>query len=629
MAAAPTPKDRFTALDTLAVVREIRNRPRLRVDKAFDLPGGGWGLSVRAPGHGRSELRLVPGRYAALVPSGAEHSEDLSPFARELRRLLTGAVVTQVHDPAGERQVELELARGDAGGPILLALELFSPGNLFVVTGGTIVAVAAPRRWAHRTVRVGAPYSRAPARVDPFSADASAIEATLTRSRTDLISTLAARLGLGGPLAEELVVRLELDPHRPASTDAPTTARGLHATLASLRAEVGEAPKGHLVVRGGVAVDATPYPSRRWEGQPDVVTELRETFSDAAETYFRSLVPTPVDPGRAAAEGARRNLERQAEQQRAAIGALASEADELQRRGEALLLAYGAVEAAKEAARAAGTSEAEVDLGGRTVTVPAAGTARETAQALFAESKERRGKLDGARAALAETESKLAAPPDPGPEPGRPTPAGTPGRTFWFERFRWFVSSEGVIVIGGKDAPSNDLLVKRHLKEADRYVHADVHGAASVVVKHPPGGGEIGAETLREAGQWAVSFSKAWRAEHASADAFWVHPDQVSKSAGTGEFVARGAWVIHGTKEFLRDLPLELGLGPTLYEGEERWTVAPPSAVRARGELRFVLTPGDDRLRGEREVELARESGLSRSRLQSMLPAGGLTFRRA
>ena len=101
MPGTPTPKDRFTALDTLAVVREIRARSRARVDKAFDLPQGGWSIALRVPGEGRLELLVVPGRYAALLPFGSDRSEELSPFARELRRLLTGAVLERVTEPAG------------------------------------------------------------------------------------------------------------------------------------------------------------------------------------------------------------------------------------------------------------------------------------------------------------------------------------------------------------------------------------------------------------------------------------------------------------------------------------------------------------------------------------------------
>ncbi|MGA8537735.1 MAG: NFACT RNA binding domain-containing protein, partial [Thermoplasmata archaeon] len=144
----------------------------------------------------------------------------------------------------------------------------------------------------------------------------------------------------------------------------------------------------------------------------------------------------------------------------------------------------------------------------------------------------------------------------------------------------------------------------------------------------PTGSEVVGEPTLREAAQWAVSFSKAWRAGLASGTAFWVHPDQVSKAAASGEFVPRGAWVIHGTKNFVRDVPLEIALGTVVYEGGQRWTAAPESAVRSRGEVRVVLRPGEERDRATVERTLAESLGVSRSLLQSLLPAGGISVLR-
>ena len=56
-------------------------------------------------------------------------------------------------------------------------------------------------------------------------------------------------------------------------------------------------------------------------------------------------------------------------------------------------------------------------------------------------------------------------------------------KKMWFEKFYWFVSSSGQLVLGGRDARQNELLVKRYLRASDLYVHADVHGASSVVIR--------------------------------------------------------------------------------------------------------------------------------------------------
>jgi predicted ribosome quality control (RQC) complex YloA/Tae2 family protein len=634
VAGAPTPKDRFTSLDTLALVRELRAVPRPRVDKVFDAVGGGWSVVFRTPGEGRRELLLVPGVYAALLGAGGpEHGDELSPFARELRRILTGAGLRGATEPAGERYLELVLGRSDDPEPLLVALEMFGTGNLIVAQGGRIVAVAHSRRWAHRQVRVGAEYSRPPVRIDPWLVGPAELEAELARSRNDLTSTLAARLSFGGPVAEELIVRAGLNGTEAASARPPATAERLHAVIAELLREVGDHPTGFLYLREGAAVDATPYASRRWSGEADVVEATRPTFSEAAHEYFRSLVILPPSEADREVERRRQALERLREQQSAAIDTLSGSIRALQETAEAIFAHYPEAEAAIVRARAAGTTDPNVTvtLGDQQLTLRVDRTPREAAQELFVEVKRLQSKLAGARAALAETEGKTGTPVT-APAATAPPAGGEVERRrkpHWFERFRWFISSEGAIVIAGRDASSNDLIVRRNLKAGDLYVHADLHGAASVIVKHPaPGEPAVTEATLREAGQWAVVYSKAWRAGLASASAFWVTHEQVSKSAASGEFVARGAWAIHGTKHLMRDLPTELGLGTVDYQGDALWTAAPPSAIRSRGTVRAVLVPGPERDRNALEAELAAELALTRTRLESLLPAGGISRRR-
>jgi len=633
MPVLPTPKDRFTALDTLAVVRELRTLGPAHVDKAFDLPESGWSLVLRATGLGRRELVLVPGRYCALLAEPPTHAEELTPLAKELRRLLTGATLRSVLEPGGERVVQLTFSRSGEASEFLLVFEIFGTGNLLVVRDGKILAVASPRRWAHRSVRVGADYAPPPGRPDPWRLSVAEIASELGRSRSDIASTLAARLSLGGPIAEELIVREGWNPGEAPAPRASEWAPRLHAGLARLLSEVGDRPIGFVYLRDGDAVDATPYASARWASEEAVVEARREAFSLAAREYFATLAPAPTSGPELEAARARQSLEHLADQQRQAIADLADQMARRKSQAEAIYAHYSEAEAALGRPRppeAESRESIDVELGGTIVPLRVDRDPRASAQGLFEESKRLGTKLAGARSALEATERRLSAPaPPPAPRAPADRAAGGARRARWFEKYRWFVSSEGAVVVAGRDASSNDLVVKRHLKDGDFYVHADLHGAASVVVKHPADGDVTLTDvTFREAGQWAVAYSKAWRAGLASGSAFWVTPEQVSKSSESGEFVARGAWVIRGTKHLLRDLPLELGLGPIDYDGAIRWTVAPPAALRRRGEVRVLLTPGDERERAQREVELARELSVPRPLLQSLLPAGGLTVRR-
>ncbi|XP_013398422.1 nuclear export mediator factor Nemf [Lingula anatina] len=139
-------------------------------------------------------------------------------------------------------------------------------------------------------------------------------------------------------------------------------------------------------------------------------------------------------------------------------------------------------------------------------------------------------------------------------------------KTAWFEKFLYFISSENYLVIGGRDQQQNELLVKRYLTAGDIYVHADLHGASSVVIKNPTGE-PVPPKTLNEAGTMAVCNSAAWDAKVVTS-AWWVYHDQVSKTAPTGEYLTTGSFMIRGKKNYVPPCYLIYGFG-FLFKLEE------------------------------------------------------------
>lgn len=135
-------------------------------------------------------------------------------------------------------------------------------------------------------------------------------------------------------------------------------------------------------------------------------------------------------------------------------------------------------------------------------------------------------------------------------------------KAMWFEKFVFFISSEGYLVLAGKDAQQNEILYKMYLKKGDIYVQADLQGAASVFIKNKPGMSEspIPPSTLSQAGTLAVATSSAWDSK-AVMSAWWVTATQVSKTAPTGEILPTGSFVIQGHKNFLPPAQLLLGFG--------------------------------------------------------------------
>ena len=141
---------------------------------------------------------------------------------------------------------------------------------------------------------------------------------------------------------------------------------------------------------------------------------------------------------------------------------------------------------------------------------------------------------------------------------------------YWFEKFTCFISSEGYLVLGAKDAPQSEIMYNRHLKRGDVFVHADLNGASPVVVKNKPGRANdpIPPSTLSQAGTLVVATSSAWDSK-AVMSAWWVTAEHVSKTTANGDFLSPGNFHVKGEKRFLPPAQLLLGFGLMFKISEE------------------------------------------------------------
>ncbi|XP_074852270.1 ribosome quality control complex subunit NEMF isoform X2 [Carettochelys insculpta] len=180
-------------------------------------------------------------------------------------------------------------------------------------------------------------------------------------------------------------------------------------------------------------------------------------------------------------------------------------------------------------------------------------------------------------------------------------------KVYWFEKFLWFISSENYLVIAGRDQQQNEMIVKRYLKSGDIYVHADLHGATSCVIKNPSGE-PIPPRTLTEAGTMALCYSAAWDARIITS-AWWVYHHQVSKTAPTGEYLTTGSFMIRGKKNFLPPSYLMMGFS-FLFKVEEScvWRHRDERKVKVQDEDMESVTSSTNELVIE-EVELLAPEG--------------------
>lgn len=161
----------------------------------------------------------------------------------------------------------------------------------------------------------------------------------------------------------------------------------------------------------------------------------------------------------------------------------------------------------------------------------------------------------------------------------------------WFEKFRWFYSSTGFLVIAGRDKSSNETVVKKYMEPSDVYFHSDIHGAPHCIIK--TNGKKPDEETKKQAAIFAASFSKAWRENFASLDVYSVKPEQVSKSAPTGEALGSGAFMIYGKREWFKKTPIQLAIGLEKIESEYRVISGPEDAIKKHSAAFLSLKQGD------------------------------------
>jgi hypothetical protein len=133
------------------------------------------------------------------------------------------------------------------------------------------------------------------------------------------------------------------------------------------------------------------------------------------------------------------------------------------------------------------------------------------------------------------------------------------------------------------------MLVKKHMEKNDLYFHADFDGAPSVVVKD---GKDAGEDTLEEAAKAAVTFAKTWKAGIGADTVYYVEPDQVTKDPESGEYLTKGAFVIRGDREYMRNVKVDACVGVYSLDGDMVPMCGPKSAVKAHCDTYVQLEPG-------------------------------------
>lgn len=162
----------------------------------------------------------------------------------------------------------------------------------------------------------------------------------------------------------------------------------------------------------------------------------------------------------------------------------------------------------------------------------------------------------------------------------------------WYHDYHWFYTSNGFLVVCGKNSNDNETLVKKYMETHDIYFHSEVAGSGSCILKNPDKK-EIPITDLEQSGQFVVCRSNAWKPKIIY-NAYWVYPNQVSKTTETGEFVQKGAFIIRGKRNYIKNISFELGASIIRRDKEVEFMISPYRTILNQDKKnRLKITPGN------------------------------------
>jgi len=565
-------------------------------------------------------------------------------FCMALRKYLRNGWLTSIEQHEFERVAVFGFKT--KAGVMRLVLELFGEGNIIVVDDNNeILHALSYKRMRDRNILRGEAFRFAPpSGINPLKiGKGELLEQLRSFGDVEFVRVLARFLGVGGFYAEEILLRADVDKKTACNMLNDSMVDAVFDELQNLISQVKSRELEPCVVldEDGGFVDVVPFRLRRYarfEYKPyGSFNEALDEFYVRVATVEKALAAATEDVDELKREAER--LERIVASQKKALVEAEAEAKGNRRVGDVIYAYSGELQALlnhflackkgrKEWTDVVSDVLAEKEAGAKpyvffesfdakrlAVNVCVDGLSFslglrrklfDNAARFYERGKRAKRKLEGAKTALEETRKKLVkikaklreSEASRKIKPAEVVEALAERKIKpkkWFEKFRWFVSSDGFLVVGGKDAVSNEVLVKKHAKEENIVFHADVVGAPFILIK--TFGKKPSEQCLREACEFAAAFSRGWREGFASVDVYWVKPEQLSKGGPSGEYVPRGGFVVRGKRNWMRGVSLRLAVGVIVENGEFRFVGGPVDAVKTKTDVYVVVVPGD--LRGK------------------------------
>lgn len=517
-------------------------------------------------------------------------------LVKRLRNDLLRSKISEVKQVGAERIAYLTFS--GINNELILVGEFFADGNIILCNKEMkILALLHSIEVRHRTLRVGLHYEPPPQSGLNIFHLTSKDFPDISSVSTPTVRWIGRTLGLPSKYAEEIVYRANIDPQVTVSSLSNKDMENILAATKNLVENIVEGKHEPIIIRNPTGSDISPvvlghigeskctkissfmegldmlFKENLLEGkssQTNTVNQKIEEFEHKLEEQIKAIL---IVKRRASAISgvARSMLELVSKGARTIDDPIISEM--LQSKNSSLVKEKGVL---------------LVNIDDEKIQINPDSSIQAIASSLFNESKRQLKAIELIESMKKKTEKSLENFRKQADIAKDSVVFTVQKKRGWYERYRWFFTSDGLLAIGGRDASSNSSVIRKHLEKNDKIFHAEIYGSPFFTLKNSS---ESSTSSILETAQATVCFSRAWREGLFGLNSYWVNPEQVKMAAPSGQFMAKGSFIIEGQKKFVKVSSLRLGIG--LMENEENFSLmcGPPEAVKKNCTYYVIVEP--------------------------------------
>ena len=525
--------------------------------------------------------------------------EPIEPnkMLRRLRSDLLRAKLTKIEQIGTERIAYFTFTNFEK--EFTLIVEFFGDGNIILCNEERkILALLHSIDVRHRQLRVGLEYAPPPEDgLDVLNLTKESFRELFSTS--GIGKTIGRGLGLPKKYVEEIIRLSGIDPKKPSNEVTNEEFEALYEIITSTLSKVTQGPHDPSVIIEDDVHDA--YPIRF--SDDNLNAKKVDSFNEGLDIVFteeilekgKSLFSSPADKKI-------ESLEKTLTEQKNAINVVLEKSKTI---AEVANLLFTMTSAGQHDIRnemitnslkeknAGIISEKGVPymkINESKIQIDPDSSLPTIASKLFDESKKQKGAVKSIEKLMKKTESKLEKTIEKGEIAKGAVGFKEVRKKSWFERYRWFYTSDEVLAVGGRDSSSNSAIIRKYLEKNDKVFHAEVHGSPFFLLKGEDE--ELLPLSLEEVAHATVCFSRAWQISAYGMSSFWVNPDQVKKGAPTGQSMAKGAFMINGTRNFIKVSSLKLAVGIFKQDEDYLLVCGPPEPIKKKCLCYAVIEPG-------------------------------------